>query len=187
MVGSILPMMFMKTHSLDSATRSGRSPLSSQQRRSLSGFTLVEVTLAIGIISFAFVAMFGMLPVGLNVSRQAMDTTIEAQIVQQMKTQALQTDYSLLEELAKPEAVLYFDDQGKLTEAQTASYKAGFSSVAKTTQLPSDQPSGVLTTKLATVTISVLNTFGNSQRAASDLSSAKDVKKFTILIPNNGL
>lgn len=143
----------------------------------------MEVTLAIGIISFAFVAMFGMLPVGLNVSRQAMDTTIEAQIVQQLKTQALQTDFSQLGELGKPEDAVYFDDQGKMTDLASAVYKAGYLPVPSTTMLPA----GVETKKLRTVTIFVLNMKGNAERAALDPATSRDAKKFTTLIPNNGL
>lgn len=151
----------------------------------MGGFTLVEVTLAIGIISFAFVAMFGMLPVGLNVSRQAMDTTIEAQIVQQLKTQALQTDFSQLGELGKTGDEVYFDDQGKSVDAAVAVYKAGYLPVPSTTSLPSGAVVAS-TDSLRTVTIAVLNTKGSSERAAKGLDS-DEAKKFTILIPDNGL
>lgn len=141
------------------------------------GFTLVEVTLAIGIISFAFVTMFGLLPVGLSVSRQAMDTTIEAQIVQQMKTQALQTDFSMLGELEKTTDI-YFDDQGKKVEAAQGVYKASYASVSANTRLPD----GSSTSRLKTVTIGVLNTKGSAE-----VENSKEPKKFTILIPDNGL
>jgi uncharacterized protein (TIGR02598 family) len=141
------------------------------------GFTLVEVTLAIGIISFAFVAMFGMLPVGLSVSRQAMDTTIEAQIVQQMKTQALQTDFSRLDELDDADE-LYFDDQGKQVEAANGIFRAKFASVSANTRLPD----GTSTSRLKTVTILVANTKGTAETTGS-----REPKKFTTLIPDNGL
>jgi uncharacterized protein (TIGR02598 family) len=148
----------------------------------LNGFTLVEVTLAIGIISFAFVAMFGMLPVGLNLSRQAMDTTIEAQIVQQLKTQALQTDFSQLGTLDQV-GDYFFDEQGKPSAPEKALYKAGYFPVPQNTRLPSS----ATTSKLATVTIAVLNTKANTSAAAADLRTDSDAKKFTILIPDNGL
>ena len=147
------------------------------RRLGLGGFTLVEVTLAIGIISFAFVAMFGMLPVGLSVSRQAMDTTIEAQIVQQMKTQALQTDFSRLDELDDADE-LYFDDQGKQVEEANGIFRAKFASVSANTRLPD----GSSTSRLKTVTILVANTKGTSETTGS-----REPKKFTTLIPDNGL
>lgn len=155
------------------------------------GFTLVEVTMAIGIFSFGFVAMIGLLPVGLNVSRQAIETTISSQIVQQLTTQALQTDFSLLEKLeeAKP---YYFDDQGKELAAndgqsetslmEKSSYKAGFA-VDTNTALPSNTTSQ----RLATVTVFVLNTHGSTAIASKDWTSTAGVTKFTVMIPDNGL
>jgi uncharacterized protein (TIGR02598 family) len=166
----------MKTLSLTS--RRSLSPdfprIQGGGRRLAGGFTLVEVTLAIGIISFAFVAMFGMLPVGLNVSRQAMDTTIEAQIVQQMKTQALQTDFSRLDELCDAEE-LFFDDQGKPVARENSVFRARFSGVSTATKLPD----GTSTSRLKTVTITVENTKGASE--------SREPRKFTTLIPDNGL
>lgn len=150
--------------------------------RRRNAFTLVEVTLAIGIVSFAFVAMFGLLPVGLSVSRQAIDTTIEAQIVQKLKTQALQTDFSQLQTLQDAEPY-YFDDQGKAAEETGAMYKAFFAEVPAETQLPAN----VSTRKLRTVTIFVVNTKGNSTIAAEDADTSRHAKKFTLMIPDNGL
>jgi uncharacterized protein (TIGR02598 family) len=146
-------------------------------RSRLAGFTLVEVTLAIGIISFAFVTMFGLLPVGLNVSRQAMDTTIEAQIVQQMKTQALQTDFSMLDSLNNVDAQ-YFDDQGKEVAANVSVFTAKYAAVSADTKLPD----GSVTRSLKTIAITVSNTKGTSETTGS-----RAPKKFTILIPDNGL
>jgi len=158
------------------------SPRRSALRRCLfgrGGFTLVEVTMAIGIISFAFVATIGLLPVGLSVSRQAIETTIQSQIVQQLTTQALQTDFSQLEKLGDPSKAepYYFDDQGKATGEVGSLYKATFQPVPPTTDLPD----GVSTRKLKTVTISIENTRGSAAQAAANS------KKFTILIPDNGL
>lgn len=174
----ITPPPTNKSFALQSPGATARCPF----RPRSGAFSLVEVTLAIGIVSFAFVAMFGMLPVGLSVSRQAMDTTIESQIVQQLKTQALQTDFSQLGGL-DDSGPFYFDNQGKSTTEASALYKAGYLPVSTATKLPA----GVNTTRLARVTISVLNTKGSAERAASNLTNAPDARKFTILIPDNGL
>ncbi len=180
-----VPLKVMLSCSPNSEMRSPRNgfPRHTERRFSLSqgGFTLVEVTLALGIISFAFVAMFGLLPVGLNVSRQAIDTTIEAQIVQKLTSQALQTDFSQLSKLASADPY-YFSDEGKNATQTNSLYKAGFS-VATSTALSAD----VSTQKLATVSIYILNTKGIATRAAANVASSPDAKKFTILIPDNGL
>lgn len=46
------------------------------------GFSLVEVVLALGVISFAIVAILGVLPVGLQTGHSAQDETRAAQIAQ---------------------------------------------------------------------------------------------------------
>jgi uncharacterized protein (TIGR02598 family) len=89
----------------------------------------VEVTLAIGIVAFAFVALFALIPVGLTTFRQAMDTSVGAQIAQRIVSDAQQTDFDALVptginptpegvELGGAEGQFYslpirmFDDQG---------------------------------------------------------------------------
>jgi uncharacterized protein (TIGR02598 family) len=90
------------------------------------GFSLVEIALAIGIIAFAFVAMFSLLPVGMNIFREAMDTSISAQIVQRIVGDAEETDFDTLKDdpansksgffYALP--LRYFDDQGSEVKVQ---------------------------------------------------------------------
>lgn len=99
-----------------------------------SGFSLVEVVLAVGVISFAFVAILGLLPAGLHQFRQAMDTSVASQISQRIIQDAQQTDFDILTEVntvakrdpasttpftsmvypagGSPRAVRYFDEQG---------------------------------------------------------------------------
>jgi len=68
----------------------------SNPRRRATGraFTLIETVLAIGIVSFAFVALMGLLPCGLQVFRKAMDTTLEGQMVQHLVGKMSQTPYA---------------------------------------------------------------------------------------------
>jgi type II secretory pathway pseudopilin PulG len=60
-------------------------------------FSLVEVVLALGVISFAIVAIFGLLPIGLNTGRAAQDQTRADQLaetlIDSMASQA-QTQFS---------------------------------------------------------------------------------------------
>ena len=91
---------------------------------SAKGFSLVEVVLAIGVVAFAFLAIFSLLPVGLGVFREAMDTSVSAQIVQRVVGDATETEFEQL--IANPTSgnyyalpVRYFDAQG--TEVKVAS------------------------------------------------------------------
>ena len=71
---------------------SRKSPAGARQ----SAFSLVEVVLAVGVISFAFVAILGLLPAGLAQFRQAMDNSVGAQIAQRIILDCQQTDFTTL-------------------------------------------------------------------------------------------
>src|SRR5687767_4065395 len=76
---------------------SKNSPRTSRRLPELrGGFSLVEVVLAIGVVSFAFVAILGLVPAGMSQFRQAIDTAVCAQIAQRVIGDAQQTDFDLL-------------------------------------------------------------------------------------------
>ena len=59
-------------------------------------FSLIEVVIALGVVAFAFVALFGMLPVGLNAFNNSIDATTETQIAQNVISQLKQAKFSTL-------------------------------------------------------------------------------------------
>jgi len=128
------------------------------------GFTLVEVTLALGVASFALVALFGLLPVGLTMSRCAADNVMGAQISQRVINDALQTDFDTLVQngttsiFRKP--VRYFGDQGnELLGPDGAIYHVN-TRVAISTGMPGN---GVTANAdIATVTVQIVNNPGNA-------------------------
>ena len=85
-------------------------------RKQQSAFTLVETALALGIAAFALVPVVGLLPVGLQASRQASDLTISAQIAQRLvgmvqQANHLKTDASGYTALTG--TYYYFDADGQ--------------------------------------------------------------------------
>lgn len=48
------------------------------------GFTLIEVVVAVGIVATVFVALMGMLPIGIDTMRDASEVTMRAQIAQKL-------------------------------------------------------------------------------------------------------
>lgn len=50
------------------------------KKLSISAFSLVEVTLALGIVSFVMLAVFGLLPVGLKIARNSKDQAAAAYV-----------------------------------------------------------------------------------------------------------
>jgi uncharacterized protein (TIGR02598 family) len=79
-----------------------------------SGFSLVEVTLAIGVIAFAFVALLGLLPVGLRTFHTAMDTSVGSQIAQRVAGELQETDYFTLLKSCSPDLSKFQDDDGQV-------------------------------------------------------------------------
>ena len=59
-----------------------------------AGFTLVETALALGIVAFALVPLLGLMPIGLQMSHNASDLTLSAQIAQRLAGMIQQAGYS---------------------------------------------------------------------------------------------
>lgn len=94
--------------------------MKSSKTQSSAAFSLVEVTLAIGILSFAFVAVFGMLPVGLQTFRDSSDKTVTTRIAQQLLAEVQQTPFNNISGMVGP--LHYFDATGaKLGSATSPS------------------------------------------------------------------
>lgn len=76
--------------------------------------------MAIGIVSFAFMALLGLLPAGMKVFRESMQSSVTSQIAQRVINEAQQTDFaelikdaggSTINSGSGRKAVRYFDDQ----------------------------------------------------------------------------
>ncbi len=80
-----------------------------------SGFTLIEVTLAVGISAIALVGLLAMLPQGVMTMKRATDTAIEARIHQQIVAEISQTDWQRrgsYDYRAPGSNIRYFDGEG---------------------------------------------------------------------------
>jgi uncharacterized protein (TIGR02598 family) len=74
---------------------STRIPKRTISRRE-GAFSLVEISLAIAIVAFAFVALLGLLPPGMNNFRMAMDVQTSTEIFQRVIADAQETDFDTL-------------------------------------------------------------------------------------------
>ena len=78
------------------------------------GFSLIEVTLAMGIISFSLLTILGLMPVGLNTMRQAMDSTQRAQILRRISGEVMVKPWSQIRGTnALDGTKRFFDDEGQ--------------------------------------------------------------------------
>lgn len=108
--------------SMPSAFKSQRTPC-----HQTAGFSLVEVAMSLAVVTFALVGILGLVPIGLGQFREAIDTTVGAQIAQRVITDAEQTDFDLLIASAQSSdasffvlPVRYFDEQGSEVPAGDA-------------------------------------------------------------------
>jgi uncharacterized protein (TIGR02598 family) len=106
-----------------------RSPIS--KSRSSKAFSLVEVVLAIGVVSFAMMAMLGTLPVGLKSSQQSRGQVATANISRQLQGELQQISFNQgsTDELTVQnldQSSLYYSLEGTKTDLAGAYYVASF-------------------------------------------------------------
>ena len=70
--------------------------LKSSRAPRISGFTLVEISLALAVFAIALIALFSLLPSGLNNFRDAMDAQTAGEIFQRVVADAQETDFDTL-------------------------------------------------------------------------------------------
>lgn len=122
-------------------------------------FSLVEVTLALGIVAFAFTAIMGVLPVGLNLFRGATDTSVTNRIVQKVSADLQQADFDAI--ALSEDQTLFFDEQGtEIKSARDAIYWAKVS-IFPSVELPGD--SGTGNSDIARVVVQVAHNPGAQQ------------------------
>ena len=151
-----------------------RSPQTSAE-----AFSLVEIALSLGIVSFAFVGIFSLLPAGMTSFRQAIDTTMMSQIVQRVANEEQQTDFATLTG-GQTQRNRYFDDQGNEVPEAGASVYSVEITVAGQTPLPNGAPSP----NLATVTIRTAWNPGHNP-SPFDAGSNLPISSHVVFIANN--
>jgi type II secretory pathway pseudopilin PulG len=92
--------------------------------RLIAGFSLVELTLALGIAAFCLIAVFGLVPVGVQTNRNATSqtaaTNILSSVVSDLRASPPGQGFSAKYRISRSKSsrtVLYFDGQGQPTAA----------------------------------------------------------------------
>lgn len=125
-----------------------------------SAFSLVEVTMAIGIVGFCLLTLMGLLPTGLNALNDASRETTDAQIVQQIVSQAMLTPFSQIPKMLKDNSPTWYDEGGlKLTESNTRPHfevsLEQLATVYPGSDQAADKQGGKLAESITTIRISI--------------------------------
>lgn len=188
------------------ATGAAIHPLGRVRQRWLrsAAFSLVEVTLAIGVMGFSFVAIIGLVPVGLGNFRQTKNVSVASDISARILSELQDTPFTQLVgtttagqswNLTKADgtpngtAIRYFDEQG--TETTKANSSAVYQVNICVTNAPAFLVPGAATartpnTAVASVTIQVAYDPGNPGLAynSAHLFSGKTNGGVTVQIFN---
>lgn len=140
-----------------------------KQKSATRAFSLVEVTLALGIVGFGMVSVMGLLPVGLTTFRDAMDRSVSAQIVQ-----AVLNEYQLVDFTNLPTAPVttYYSEEGRTSDEggvsvteSTAKYRVEVSFEA------AELPGGVTNPDMRRARVSIM-----------DQPSGRELKKYSSMM-----
>lgn len=77
----------------------------------VTGFSLVEVTMALGLMCFVSFGLMGLLPEGMSNMRKSMDNTVQAQITQELASMVQRTSFEDIEKLSSSDKY-YYDSEG---------------------------------------------------------------------------
>jgi uncharacterized protein (TIGR02598 family) len=83
-------------------------------------FSLIEVTISLGIVAFAMVPIIGLVSAGMKSLRESMDETVRGEIVREISGEALRVPYTRLSEEFQNKT-LFFDDEGVQQSSSNAS------------------------------------------------------------------
>lgn len=84
--------------------------------RSIRGFSLVEVLMAIGLVTFALLVIFSLMPAGLVALQDANRQIVETEIYNTVGAELASTPFDKLEDFAT-RFPLYFDNEGIQVDA----------------------------------------------------------------------
>jgi uncharacterized protein (TIGR02598 family) len=142
-------------------TKKSSNSISSRGRgASSSGFTLIEVVLALGIAATALVSLFGLLPTGLKTFRNTVNTAVSSQIAERAFNDIQVANWSDVQS-----TIRYFDEQGnELTNSGSSNAPnclywvlVNITNSLSGTAATSTTLMGSTSTNLMTVTIMVAN------------------------------
>lgn len=165
-----------------------------------AAFSLVEVVLALGLISFSFMVLFSLVPMGQGMMSKSIEATVGMQIVQRVTTLANQAKFTELSKLdvttgldskGVEKADYFFDEQGgEVLPADPAFATKAIYSAAVVLLANSALPGRTAADpSQAVTTVSQISTanFATINIIMRKYNGSEVLRTVNILIANNGL
>jgi uncharacterized protein (TIGR02598 family) len=160
------------------------NPSFNTKRLRSRGFSLVEVTFALAVISFAGTVLLGLLAESVSTFHQAMGNTAEADIVQSISNDLRMDNFSELTGYVTSPPVYYYDREGTLLPSQSGYFYEASVTISQVSNQNSPttlDPSG--NTAVAAYGIAVTITNLGDQTAYT----LQHPHVYSLIIANNGL
>lgn len=181
-------------------------PMSLRKSKNSRGFSLIEVIVAMGIVATVMVGLIGIMPAGVESLHDASTTSIQSRIVQELISDAQQSDWSSkpaptgtvpqpkLTDLLGPSNTRRYDSQGTLITnlgaGKTASYATLMVADESNNKKPIILNYSAGYSHLKKVTIYVEFTPGGRQPlfadGLNDAKRARFIRTYSVLLANMG-
>ncbi len=146
---------------------------------SATGFSLIEVVLALGVIGVALTSMLGLLPTGLTIFRESIEATVRADILRKLSSELQQTPFS---DVGSSTGMRYFTDEGQEVTSEKQAFFGLTYSVGTATDVLKGSLSGSYANKyLKPVQVQIYT------RADRERSPVAASFKTTIFVPESGI
>jgi uncharacterized protein (TIGR02598 family) len=142
--------------------------------RSIKAFSLVEVTIALGLVSFSMLAIVGLLPVGLKTFRDSRVETTLGGIQRQMRGEVEAVPFAMLTNGSFTAGKYYFSDEGTLLPGSSQAYYEVSTELANTS---APGLAATADTSIRTLKVSVVSPFGLP-------ATAQKTNSFSIVVAN---
>ena len=139
-----------------------------------SAFSLIEVTLALGMVSFSMLSIIALLPVGLKTFRDSKVETALGGIQRQLRAEVLSVPFAKLIDGTFTAGKMYFSDEGTLlTDGNGAYYEAS----TALTNTPAPGLAGTATNSVRTLKVTLVSPYGLP-------SASLKTNSFSIVVAN---
>lgn len=160
----------LNPHKFTNITSPGNMKANARNKRSLKGFSLIEVTLSVGIAAFGVLSVVGLLPVGLSTLRDSTKQMLEAEILK-----GVAAEWAVGNTSNTIDSTSWFDAEGQQVQSEDGAYfQLVVRDLGTSPAFPGSNNGFDLDQSLTTISLEITDLQTQSKRRSS------------VLVANNG-